>query len=110
VARVVARLDREERLAFLSMDAPESDPWLAPLPEDERRATWHLVFPDGRYLDRGEGAVALFELLPRLSPLGRTARRLKVVGFIDVLYELVARNRSRLGKLVPNVPPPRRFP
>lgn len=110
MARRVARLDREERLAFLSMDAAESEPWLAPLPEDERRATWHLIFPDGRYLDRGEGAVALFELLPSVRPVGRAARRLRLVGIFDGLYELVARNRGPLGKLVPNVRPTRRFP
>jgi hypothetical protein len=29
---------------------------------------------------------------------------------LEVLYRFVARNRSRLGRLVPNGPAPRRFP
>jgi hypothetical protein len=60
-ASLVAKLDTEERLALLSIDEPEAEPWLAPLREEERRATWRVIHPDGRYLDDGQAAIALLE-------------------------------------------------
>jgi predicted DCC family thiol-disulfide oxidoreductase YuxK len=110
VARVVATLDRDERLAFLSMDAPEGARWLEPLPEDLHRTTSLLVLPDGRYLHGAESLAALSGLVPAFRPFAEVMRRFGLETRVNELERLVARNRARLGKLVPNVPPPRRFP
>lgn len=87
-ARVVARLDRGERLAFLPLDDPAADLLLATVPADERSASWRLVQRDGSV--RGHGWVR-----------GRLP---------DAAYGLVARNRRRLGRLVPDGAGPYRYP
>lgn len=92
------------------MDDPEGERWLEPLPEEERRASWHLIYPDGRYLNGGEGAVALLELVRPVRPLGRLARRLRGQALFTAVDHVVKRHRSRLGKVVPKVPQTRRFP
>jgi predicted DCC family thiol-disulfide oxidoreductase YuxK len=87
-ARSVARLDVRERLAILPLDDAAAVPLLATLPEAERFDSWRLVRRDGSVL--GYGGVR---------------------GHVpDALYQLVARNRSFLGRLVPDGPAPRRFP
>jgi hypothetical protein len=80
VARVAARLDRG-RYAYLPFDDPDAEPMLVSLPEEKRFASAHLVRPDGTFW----------------SPS-------------SVPYRLVARNRHRLGRLVPDGPGPRRYP
>jgi predicted DCC family thiol-disulfide oxidoreductase YuxK len=87
-ARVVARLDRRRRLAFLPLDDPAADPLLESVPAHERLASWRLV--------RRDGSVAGYGLVR-----GRLA---------DRAYGLVARNRGRLGRLVPDGDGPRRYP
>jgi hypothetical protein len=61
---------------------------LAPLPEEERNASWRLVRRDGSLL--GYGVVR-----------GRVP---------DTAYRLVARHRDLLGRIVPDGPAPRRYP
>jgi hypothetical protein len=80
VARVAARLDFG-RYAFLPFDDPAAEPLLARLPEGVRFASAHVVRVDGSVWS------------PSSAP-----------------YRLVARNRHRLGPLVPNGPGPRRYP
>jgi hypothetical protein len=80
VARVAARIDRG-RYAYLPFDDAEAEPLLARLPEARRYASAHVARPDGSVW----------------SPS-------------SVPYRLVARNRHRLGKLVPSRCGPRRFP
>jgi hypothetical protein len=83
-------------------------PFLAPIPEEERFSTWHLVQRDGSLSGRGAGGLDLLELLvPRV---GRGLRGLPLERPLDSAYELIARNRSRLGRIVPDKPGPRRFP
>jgi len=80
---------------------------LAPLPEEDRFSTWHLAEPDGSLASRGAGAAALLEHLGAglLAGLARSGE-----GALDRLYEIVARNRDRLGRFVPDGAAPRRFP
>jgi predicted DCC family thiol-disulfide oxidoreductase YuxK len=87
-ARLVARLDRGEQLAFLPLDDPAAAALLEPVPAEERLASWRLVRRDGSV--RGRGWVR-----------GRLP---------DAAYGLVARNRGRLGRLVPDGPGPHRYP
>jgi predicted DCC family thiol-disulfide oxidoreductase YuxK len=84
-------------------------PLLAPLPPEERFATWHLALDEGSLVGRGSGFVALLRSM-RLTRGG--ARLIGAVPdrVLDALYEVLARNRGRLGRLVPNGPGPRRFP
>jgi hypothetical protein len=72
-------------------------------PEEERRATWRVIQPDGRYLDNGQAAIALLEALRPLRLVGRLARRLRLERPLGALDTLVKRKRGPLGKLVPNI-------
>jgi predicted DCC family thiol-disulfide oxidoreductase YuxK len=106
-ARAVRRLDRRGRLALLPLGDEEASPLLAGLPEEQRLDSVRLAESDGELLARG-GAVArvlAYLGLPSALVGGRLAVRL-----LDAGYELVARNRGRLGLLVPDGPAPRRFP
>ena len=80
MARVAARLDLG-RYAYLPFDDAEAAPLLARLPESRRYASAHVFRPDGSVWS------------PSSAP-----------------YRFVARNRHRLGRLVPNQRGPRRFP
>ena len=80
MARVAARFDRG-RYAYLPFDDTEAAPLLALLPEPSQYVSAHVVRPDGSVWS------------PSSAP-----------------YRLVARNRHRLGKLVPSRRGPRRFP
>jgi predicted DCC family thiol-disulfide oxidoreductase YuxK len=107
-ARLVQRLDRGERLAFLPLDAEEAASLLAELPEEDRMASWRLARPDGSLAGRGAGAPTLLRALGR----ERAARLVEAVPetMLEHGYDLVARNRGRIGGLVPDGPAPRRFP
>jgi len=80
---------------------------VAPLPEDERFASWHLVCPDGRITSRG---AAGSELLAALGHAGLSRTAARVPGPIERFYDFVAAQRDKLGRLVPDGPAPRRFP
>lgn len=79
-ARIAARFDRG-RYAYLPFDDPDAEPLLARLAAERRYESAHLVRPDGTVWS------------PSSAP-----------------YRLVARNRSTLGRLLPNRPGPRRYP
>jgi hypothetical protein len=59
--------------------------------------------------DRGGGAALLAELGPT-RPLGRAVRTLHGSAALDLLDRLASSRRSRLGRLVPDGPGPRRYP
>ena len=84
-------------------------PLLADLAADERLATWRLAVPGRRPLGYGTGGRELLLTLRLTRPLGSL---LRVVpdGVLDGAYRLVARNRTRLGRLAPDGPAPRRYP
>ena len=107
-ARFVLRLDRSQRLAFLPLEAEEAAPLLETLPESERMASWRLAEPDGSLAGRGSGAPAVLRALGH----ERSARVLEAVPetMLEHGYNLVARNRGRIGRVVPNGQAPRRFP
>ena len=109
MARAVARLDRRQELALLPQDDAEAEPFLAALPEDERYETWQLVAPDGSLAGRGTGLAELIEALTLTRPLARPVRVVPAP-VLERFYRVVAANRSRLGRLAPDGPAPRRFP
>jgi predicted DCC family thiol-disulfide oxidoreductase YuxK len=107
-ARLVQRLDRGDRLAFLPLEAEEAGPLLEPLPEAERMESWRLAGMDGTLAGRGTGASAV------VRALGHERAADLLAALPDPLlehgYDLVAGNRGRIGRLVPDGPAPRRFP
>ena len=108
-ARSVLRLDREQTLAVLPLQDPEAARLLEPLPVEERLASWRLARSDGSLVGYGAGAVTLARSLRLTRPLGRVLEAMPQ-RLLEAQYELIARNRRRLGRLVPDGPAPRRFP
>ena len=104
-------LDRDEALALLPLGDEEADRMLASVPEEARGECWWLVLRDGTPVpgDSGGGVRVLAEL--RLTHvLASVFRVLRASPIVDALDKLVARHRSRLGRLVPDGPAPRRYP
>jgi hypothetical protein len=84
---------------------------LASVPEEARGNCWWLVLRDGTPIagDGGGGVAALGEL--RLTrPLARGLSLVRASGLVDAFDKRVARNRVRLGRVVPDGPAPRRYP
>jgi hypothetical protein len=84
---------------------------LASVPEEARGNCWWLVLRDGTPIagDAGGGVAALGEV--RLTrPLARGLSLVGASGLIDAFDKRVARNRARLGGIVPDGPAPRRYP
>lgn len=98
VAAVVS-WDRSGRLRPVALTSGEAERLLAPMPTDERMASWHLVGPDGRIRSAGAAFPDLLALLPAGRPLARLAARFP--GGSERLYRLVAENRSALGRPFP---------
>jgi predicted DCC family thiol-disulfide oxidoreductase YuxK len=109
-ARVVDRLDRRRSLALLGFDDDAAEPLLEDFPDEERGTSLRLVLPDGRVLSAGAAALGVLDRLPATRPLARAASALHAEPAAEALYALVARNRDRLGRLVPDGSAPRRYP
>ena len=91
------------------MGDEEAEPLLAPLPADERFASWHLALGDGLLVGYGTGGVELLRSMRLTRPAGRLFAAVPD-RVLDALYGLVARHRGLLGRLVPDGPAPKRFP
>ena len=87
-ARLVARLDRSDRLALLSRDDVAAAPYAERIPEHQVAESWQLIEPSGVRLMHGPAATRLLEYLPatawlacvirscRLAPVATAANRL----------------------------------
>ena len=91
-------------MAFLPFEDDAAEPLLALLPDEERFESWHLVRPDGSIAGGRRGNLALLRELAPVPQVPGLARA------VDAIYWRVARNRDRLGRLVPSSRGPRRFP
>jgi len=109
-ARVVAALDRRRRLALVGLEDGPADRLLEQVPREERLSSLRLVLPDGSVLSAGRATLAALELLPATRPLAWAVEMLRAQTAVEALYCFIARNRERLGGLVPDGPAPRRFP
>lgn len=109
-AHVVAKLDRRGRLAILSMAEPEAETMLEAVPMLHRYRTWHLVYPDGRFVRPPEAVIDLLDLLDPLAPVAWFVRRFRLQGVVVRLEKLVSTYRGKLGKVVPRTGSIRRFP
>ena len=109
-ARVVTKLDRRDELALLGLEDASADRLLEHVSDEERVSLLRLVLPDGRMLSGGAAALNVLELLPATRPLARMVTVLHAQRAAEAAYALVARNRDRLGRLVPDGPGPRQYP
>jgi predicted DCC family thiol-disulfide oxidoreductase YuxK len=109
-ARVVVRLDRGRSLALLGLEDDAAEPLLEDVSSTERRTSLRLVLPGGRLLSAGAATLGVLEQLPATRPLARSVALLHADPVAEALYALVAHNRDRLGRLVPDGPAPRRYP
>ena len=89
VARVL-ELDRARRLRPLALQDPRTAELLPGMSAEERLKSFHVVDSKGAVRSAGDG---LAELIPPLKRFPRAA---------SGLYWLVADNRDRLGKLLPD--------
>jgi predicted DCC family thiol-disulfide oxidoreductase YuxK len=83
----------------LAIQSPEGERLLAGVPEGERLRSAHAVAPDGRVWSGGD------VVSPILAELGRRSAGLAVRPLGLPLrggYRLVASNRSRLSRLMPD--------
>jgi predicted DCC family thiol-disulfide oxidoreductase YuxK len=95
---VVLRWDRRRELLAVPIASAEGTSLLSEVPERRRLESWHLRDPDGEIRSAGAAIPALLRLLPGGGPLGALAARMPRT--VERLYALVARNRSRLGRVV----------
>ena len=89
VARVL-ELDRARRLRPVALQDEKATELLPGMSAEQRMESFHLVGSDGAVHSAGDGLAELFTPLRRFP---RVASR---------LYWLVAGNRDRLGKLLPD--------
>ena len=91
-------LDRRGALRPVPIQSAEGERLLADVPVDLRLVTAHAVDADGRLSSGGDAAAPIAAVLPGGSVI---ARVLRLAGPLTrAAYRLIARNRSRLGRLV----------
>ena len=81
-----------------SIQSEEGRSLLAGVPEDRRLDSWHLVLPGGRVRSAGAAVAPLARRLPGGAPIAALAETFPWA--TDRSYRLVARNRTRLGRVV----------
>ncbi len=98
LAQVLA-LDTERRLRPVPIVSEEGNALLADMPQSEREASWHLVYPDGRRVSAGAAAPDLLRLLKG----GRVpaAAMAAAPRLTERAYRFVADHRSGFGRLIP---------
>jgi len=98
-AAVLRRLDSRHRLRLVPIQAAETS--LPGMPtEQELLAVMHVVDGAGRW-DRGGGAwLCIADTIPVLRPLGLAGRLPLADLAVEWLYQLVARNRGRLSRVL----------
>jgi predicted DCC family thiol-disulfide oxidoreductase YuxK len=97
-AKVLA-WDRRDRLRPVALQDPEAVRLLPDMDEERRMASWHLVSADGRVRSAGAALAPLLRMLPGGAPLATLAAAFPRL--TESAYRLVARNRGRFGRLVP---------
>ena len=103
-------MDRDEKLAILPFDDPNSAPFVVFLTEEQLRFSWQLIECDGTRLTKGEAAVRLMEHLKPVRWLGKLCRARLLTRLVGAIDHLISVNRPKLSRLVPRGPGPRRWP
>lgn len=109
-ARLMRRLDRHDRLAFLPFDDADAQPFLDKMPEAERESSWHLLRPDESWASGGAATVELLGYLNGFRTLGRMISFGHLTWIVSLLYRAVSSLRPQLSRLCSGSPGPRVFP
>jgi predicted DCC family thiol-disulfide oxidoreductase YuxK len=95
---LVLALDRHRRLRPTAIQDPEGQRLLAPVPEERRLDSWHLVTCDGAAHSAGAAFVPLLRLLGA-GPVARLLERFPAA--TERGYRFVAGRRTPLGRRIP---------
>jgi predicted DCC family thiol-disulfide oxidoreductase YuxK len=90
--------DRRELLRPVPIQSDEGQSLLGEIPANERLESFHVVSPSGEVRSAGTAAEPLARLLPGGRPLAATFRAFP--GLTERGYQLVARNRNRLARVL----------
>jgi predicted DCC family thiol-disulfide oxidoreductase YuxK len=96
---LILRWDRRARLRPVPLQDPEAERALAPMDEETRMASWHLVAADGSVTSAGAALAPLLRELPGGRPLAAAAER--VPGLVERAYRWAAEHRGLLGRPIP---------
>jgi predicted DCC family thiol-disulfide oxidoreductase YuxK len=110
LARLVARLDRGERLAMLDRDDAAAAPYVARIPEEDVQESWQLIESTGVRLMHGPAGIRLLEYLPATRWLGQGLRRLRLTSLATAVNRMLGRVRKPLGRFFSDQRRPRRWP
>ncbi len=110
LARLVARLDRDERLALLSRDDEAAVPYAARIPPEEISASWQLIEPTGVRMMLGPAGIRVLEYIPTTRWLAWLFRTLRLTWLATAVNRLLSRIRKPLARFFPNPRLPRRWP
>lgn len=97
-AERLRRWDRAGRLRFVALGTSEADELLPGLTAAQRRASWHLVDPEGRVVSGGAAIPPVCDLLPGGRPIAAASARFPRL--TDRAYRWVAAHRRGLGRLL----------
>jgi predicted DCC family thiol-disulfide oxidoreductase YuxK len=90
--------DRSHKLRPVPIQSEEGQRLLAPISEEKRLDSFHLVMASGEVKSAGAAAPLLLDLLPGGGPLAGATRALP--GATERAYRAVANNRNRLARLL----------
>jgi hypothetical protein len=110
LARLVATLDRNERLALLSRDDEAAAPYVARIPAHEVSQSWQLIEPSGVRMMHGPAGIRVLGYLPATRWVAWVARVLRLTPLVTAVNRLLSRIRKPLGRFFPNPRLPRRWP
>jgi hypothetical protein len=112
MAALVKALDSAENLAILGFTHPLGNTYLMQLSDAELMSGMHLVGVDGSLKTGGDAEIAMLALLPQpMRSVGKAGQRFGFVGKpLKAAYSLIAANRTRLGRIVPDLPAINREP
>lgn len=108
-ARLVHKVDRRRELDLLSMHDRRAADYLSLVPEAGRYDSIHLIGGDGAVHSSGAAALGVLEMLSVTRWVAKILVAVRAERVVDALYRLVAHNRGRLGRFVPDGPGPVRF-
>lgn len=98
-AAVLRMVDRARRLRLTPLqEAHHSAPDAPPI--ERLLQSMHVRDGQGRWEAGGAAWLTISDVVPLLHPLGIVARLPVIRGFVEPAYELVARNRHRLSRLL----------
>jgi len=103
-------MDVGERLAYLPLDDALVGELFPELTPEERSEHWHLLTSELEDLTRGVGLIALAGELRLTGWLARAFTWLRAERLLDWFDSVLRRVKAKMGKLVPDVDGPHRYP